>query len=75
MSEIISKRLSNINLSEEYIEAFKFASFGIPRAFITLIRAFLFLDVKTNQQKFNKVLEDQKNLLEKEYLSLSLKLL
>jgi hypothetical protein len=74
MSEIISKRLSNINLSEEYIEAFKFASFGIPRAFITLIRAFLFLDVKTNQQKFNKVLEDQKNLLEKEYLSLSLKL-
>ena len=74
MSEILVKRLNISNVNTEIIELFKFASFGIPRAFITLLRAYIQADSKTNQQKFNKVIENQKNLLEKEYLSLSLKL-
>ncbi len=74
MSEILNKRLNITTISQEILEIFKFASFGIPRAFITLLRAYMQADSKTNQQKFNKVIENQKNLLEKEYLSLSLKL-
>lgn len=74
MAEILNKRLNITNVNSDIIEIFKFASFGIPRAFITLLRAFIQTDSKTTQQKFNKVIENQKNLLEKEYLSLSLKL-
>ena len=74
MSEILNKRLNITNINPEIIEIFKFASFGIPRAFITLLRAYIQTSSKTNQQRFNKVIENQKNLLEKEYLSLSLKL-
>lgn len=74
MSEILQKRLSIIEINSEIIEIFKYASFGIPRAFITLLRAFIQSTGKTTQQNFNKVIENQKNLLEKEYLSLALKL-
>lgn len=74
MSEILNKRLNISDINSEIVEIFKFASFGIPRAFITLLRAYIQADSKTTQQKFNKVIENQKNLLEKEYLSLSLKL-
>jgi hypothetical protein len=74
MSEILNKRLSIVEVNNEILEIFKFAAFGIPRAFITLLRAFIQSTGKTTQQNFNKVIENQKNLLEKEYLSLSLKL-
>ncbi|PBJ07282.1 zinc ribbon domain-containing protein [Flavobacterium sp. ACN6] len=74
MSEILTKRLNLKEINNEIVEIFKFSSFGIPRAFITLLRAYIQTESKTTQQKFNKVIETQKNLLEKEYLSLSLKL-
>ncbi|CAM1359632.1 conserved hypothetical protein [Tenacibaculum litoreum] len=74
MSEILHKRLNISDLNNDIVELFKYASFGIPRAFITLLRAFIHSNGKTTQQKFNKVIENQKNLLEKEYLSLALKL-
>lgn len=74
MSEILIKRLNIKDINQEIVEIFKFSSFGIPRAFITLLRAYIQTESKTNQQKFNKVIETQKNLLEKEYLSIALKL-
>jgi hypothetical protein len=74
MSEILNKRLNITGINSEIIEIFKFASFGIPRAFITLLRDYGQTASKTNQQRFNKVIENQKTLLEKEYLSLSLKM-
>lgn len=74
MSEILNKRLNKIEINQDILELFKYASFGIPRAFITLLRAYIYATGKTSQQNFNKVIENQKNLLEKEYLSLSLKL-
>ncbi len=74
MSEILNKRLNVSDVNNDVIELFKYASFGIPRAFITLLRAFIHANGKTTQQNFNKVIENQKNQLEKEYLSLSLKL-
>ncbi|HFK5554875.1 TPA: zinc ribbon domain-containing protein [Elizabethkingia anophelis] len=74
MSEILSKRLNILEINTDIVELFKYASFGIPRAFITLLRAFIQSTGKTTQQNFNKVIENQQNLLEKEYLSLALKL-
>lgn len=74
MSEILNKRLTKIELNSDVIELFKYASFGIPRAFITLLRSFIQSTGKTTQQNFNKVIENQKILLEKEYLSLAVKL-
>ncbi len=74
MSEILNKRLNVSNINNDVIELFKFASFGIPRAFITILRAFIYSSGKTTQQNFNNVIEIQKNQLEKEYLSLALKL-
>ncbi|WP_448138872.1 zinc ribbon domain-containing protein [Sphingobacterium siyangense] len=74
MSEILNKRLANVEINNEIVELFKYASFGIPRAFITLLRSYIQATGKTTQQNFNKVIENQKILLEKEYLSLALKL-
>lgn len=74
MSEILNKRLNKIDVNHDVVELFKYASFGIPRAFITLLRSFLQATGKTTQQNFNKVIENQKTLLEKEYLSLALKI-
>lgn len=75
MDELIEKRFKDFQIKNtSLIEVLKFASFGIPRAFITLIRSYQNDNGKTVQQKFNNVINNQKDLLEKEYLSLRLKL-
>lgn len=75
MDTILKKRFSQLDLkSPEVINLLKYSSFGIPRAFITLVRSYQQEKAKTTQQKFNTVLSNQKDLLRKEYLSLSLKL-
>jgi hypothetical protein len=74
MAEIFNKRLNISAINIDVIELFKYASFGIPRAFITILRAYIQSSGRTTQQNFNKVIENQKNQLEKEYLSLALKL-
>lgn len=74
MEELLSKRFSAFSINPDILELLKYAAFGIPRAFITMLRAYSQSTGKTSQQNFNKVIENQKNQLEKEYLSLSLKL-
>ncbi|MFA6059189.1 MAG: hypothetical protein WC756_13375 [Taibaiella sp.] len=75
MDTLLEKRLQQVQLNNrEIIDLLKYSSFGIPRAFITLVRAFQQNTGKTNQQKFNGVVTNQRDLLRKEYLSLALKL-
>lgn len=74
MDSIIEKRFKDINENASIIELFKYASFGVPRAFISLIRSFQQDNGKTLQQKFNNVISTQRIILSKEYHSLSLKL-
>jgi hypothetical protein len=77
MSQLIKKRFRELQIEskdENVVEILKFASFGNPRAFITLIRNYQKDNGKTIQQKFNNVINKQKELLENEYLSLSMKL-
>lgn len=75
MNSIIEKRFLNLDFkNNEVLEVLKYAAFGIPRAFITLIRNYQQEQGSTTQQKFNTVISNQKELLSKEYLSLSLKL-
>lgn len=75
MDNLLEKRFSHLQLSnKEITDILKYSSFGIPRAFITLVRNFQQDRGKTTQQKFNSVITNQRDLLRKEYQSLSLKL-
>lgn len=73
MNSIVEKRFGAIE-NKDIIDLLKYASFGVPRAFITLIRAYIQNTGHTNQQKFNSVISNQKDLLTKEYQSLALKI-
>lgn len=76
MDEIIQTRLSSIvsKIDAEIIELFKFASFGIPRAFLFLIRSYIQSTKTTRQSKYNEVLDVHSLLLKSEYLSLKKKM-
>ena len=75
MDGLVEKRFSQLQLNgKEIVDLIKYASFGIPRAFIALLRNYQDDRGKTTQQKFNSVITNQRDLLRKEYLSLSLKL-
>jgi len=74
MDQMLERRFVDIQIEKDIIELLKFASFGIPRAFITLMRNYQKDKGKTIQQKFNNVINDQKELLQQEYLSLALKI-
>lgn len=75
MNNILIKRFDkNININEDIIELLQYAAFGIPRAFITLLRDYIKDDGTNIQQKFNNVINNRKKQLEDEYQSLSIKL-
>lgn len=75
MTNLLEKRFENeINISAEIIEIIKYAAFGIPRSFISLIRDYSDSTGTTVQQKFNSIISNRKNLLKHEYISMSLKL-
>lgn len=75
MDGIVEKRFNkNINVPIEIIELLKYAAFGIPRSFITLLRDYIDNTGNTIQQKFNSVINNRKNLLKDEYISFVLKL-
>lgn len=76
LGAIIKKRapefLSEIN--SDIIEIFKYASFGIPRTLLVMLRDYHSTTGSTSQQKFNKVLDNVIEHRLNEYLSLSKKL-
>lgn len=72
MDDIIEKRSLTVKtaIPKDVIELFKYASFGIPRFFLNLLRRFLQDSGKSTQQKFNNVISEQVKLIKGEYLSL-----
>ncbi len=75
MGEVAIKRINNLeNVSADIIELFKYASFGVPRVLMTMLRDYEQSPKKTAQQKVNYIIQSQHTLLIEEYRALSLKL-
>lgn len=72
MENLINNRFNYIRdeINKDILELLKYASFGIPRAFITLIRGFIQRQSNNIQKKFNSVINERSNLIKEEYLSL-----
>ena len=62
------------NIDRNIIELLKYASFGIPRSFLTMLRDYSLSESNTNQQKFNQTVEQFCHVRVSEYLSLKDKL-
>lgn len=77
MNSLIVKRFSlyTEGVMPEILELFKYASFGVPRAFISLLRNFKTSENKNTQAVFNSVIDLQSKFIETEYLSIRQKLL
>lgn len=77
MNELLEKRFGSLitEINKDVIEAFKYASFGVPRAFIGLLRMYNYgFSGYTLQSKFNKIIDFQVDQIKNEYLSLHQKM-
>jgi hypothetical protein len=70
-----SKQISDLNA--DILDVIKYASFGVPRTLIGLLRAYQESSSieKTTQAKFNRAIEQRAYLIENEYNSLKKKML
>ncbi len=75
MDSLIDKRFSEITseIPEKILSLFKYASFGIPRAFIGLINTYI-TSSGSQQSRYNKSLERQREYIITEFLSLKKKM-
>lgn len=78
MGDIADRRLTTEEMGRinpEVLTLFKYISFGMPRVFLRLLREY-FQDPKSggSQQKINKIIENQTDLIGVEYDSLGIKL-
>lgn len=75
MSSLTNHRFEReLRVPSEILELFKYAAFGIPRAYIMMVRDYDKEGSTTTQKKFNKVIFDRKQYTTAEYLSISEKL-
>jgi hypothetical protein len=77
MGDIATHRLTATEFSginPDILELLKFAAFGIPRAYLRLLREYLDTHAGSSQQKINKIIERQTELIGAEYDSLGIKL-
>ncbi|KES18961.1 hypothetical protein GASC598I20_022930 [Gilliamella apicola SCGC AB-598-I20] len=75
LDKIAKVRFKNVNtIDSNIVELLKYASFGIPRAFLTMLRDYSLSDSNRNQQKFNQIVERFCEVKLSEYLSLKDKL-
>lgn len=77
MGDIATRRFTVDEFSQlnpEVLEIFKYISFGIPRVLLRLLREYLDTEIKSVQNKVNKIIEGQTSLIGTEYDSLALKL-
>jgi hypothetical protein len=77
MGDIATRRLTEVELkaiSPDTLELLKYVAFGIPRAYLRLLREFLDTPSGSTQQKINKIIERHTNLIGAEYDSLGIKL-
>ena len=79
MSSLLDVRFSGYlnSIGQEIIDIIKFASFGVPRTLIGLLRSYHESKSieKTTQARFNAIMEKRAYLIEVEYLSLKKKML
>jgi hypothetical protein len=76
MDSLVDKRFGEQTkeVNKDILEIFKYASFGIPRAFISLIRNYLNSNGTTQQSKYNSAIEKQEEFIKTEYHSLTKRL-
>jgi hypothetical protein len=75
MGDIADRHVSELNrVNADVIELLKYVAFGIPRAYLRLLREFLERSETSIQQKLNIIIERQTILIGTEYESLGLKL-
>ncbi len=74
MGDIATNRAKNIDsIPADVVEIIKYASFGIPRAFLVMLRDFKRKEFKTNQQGVNQIIQSHNKWRKTEYKSLALK--
>lgn len=76
MNSLVEKRFQHsLNaVQPDILDIFKYASFGIPRAFISMLRNYNNYTDPGSQVKFNKALAEQAGYIRTEYNSISLKM-
>lgn len=75
MGEIAVRRLENLDtINPDVLELLKYVAFGVPRAYLKLVRDYLEEQGSSVQQKLNKVINRQTELMGAEYDSLAIKL-
>ncbi|MCX7176101.1 MAG: zinc ribbon domain-containing protein [Proteobacteria bacterium] len=77
MGEIANRRLTPEEvqtINPDILELLKYAAFGIPRAYLRLLREYLDSHAGSSQQRTNKIIERQTELIGAEYDSLGMKL-
>jgi len=77
MGEIANRRLTPgevQTINPDILELLKYAAFGIPRAYHRLLREYLDSHAGSSQQRTNKIIERQTELIGAEYDSLGMKL-
>jgi len=72
MNSIIDKRFKeHLDIEPDILQLLMFASFGIPRTYITMIRSFVESDKKTSQQRINSIIRDKSDNIITEYRSIA----
>ncbi|PWV53257.1 hypothetical protein [Chitinophaga sp. S165] len=76
MDSLIDKRFNQykVTIPNTILEIYKYASFGIPRAFISLLRRYKDSTESSSQAKFNKSIEAHIQYIDSEYHSLEQKI-
>lgn len=72
--QLCERRFNEIKIDDSIMELLKYASFGNPRAFITLLRDYDESNTKNRQVLFNNIIDTRCKLLKDEYLSIKQKL-
>ena len=74
INQLCEKRFNDLNIDQNIKELLKYASFGIPRAFITLLRDFHQSTSNSIQVTFNSTIDIRCKLIKDEYISIKQKL-
>jgi hypothetical protein len=75
MDLILTNRMKNqLNVPDDIMELLKYASFGIPRAFIMMLRDYSESEKSSAQAKYNFAIQQRKSAVLAEYLSIGQKL-
>jgi len=77
MGDIGTRRLSAEDVSRinsDILDLLKYCAFGVPRVYLRMLREYLDQPGSTAQQRINKIIEHQTELIQAEYDSLGMKL-